>query len=734
MDKTEEPGKKDYPMGLFFKDILLLLRTYLKSCILALLGILIGIAFTLIIPIGLKYIFDSAVSKGDLRLLFILIGALALTFVFRALAAVGQDYIAAQIGAHVTRYLRTRMFQHQQQLPVSFFQRTQSGDVMSYFTNDLIAIETAIVRGLFPGLFFFLMIFSNALLLFIIEWRLALTTFILTPLVLMLSKPFAQRANRKSIESKEYEAGISEMVRENIKGNITIRALGLQAVMKHSFNQIIVKLARSMIQLNFLNSLIGRIAVLGISFIVIMIIGFGAYLVIIGVMTIGALMAFISLLLNIQDGSNGMNMVIPHIFQSVGAMRRVKEFLNQRVTDDFSSASLSLSPFSNEISFDNVSFVYSDQNYALKNITLRIKKGQKVAIVGPSGSGKSTVLNLLMRFYRPSRGGLTFDGQDIWNIAEESLNSQIGFVMQDTFLFNTSIGDNIRNGKLSASNEETEQAGILAEIHDTIRSFPKGYDTIVGEGGGNLSGGQRQRIALARALIRKPAVLLLDEATSALDPKSEAAIYETIGNLGHNYTIISVTHRLSTVVHMDHIFVLKNGQLVEEGTHNSLLSFNGVYKGLWEKQHGLTLDESGDRAWVDIGSLKSIPVLSKLSEKYLEYLSNRFITVRFDKGEHIINQGSPGRAFYIIVKGSVLVTFTDHNDEQQVLTVLESGDYFGEISLIREILTTATVTTRSHTICLSLAREHFLNLIDRNPEVKQIVEAEMEERINKSKK
>ncbi len=724
---VEEPY--NYPLSAFVKDIVLLLRPHLKHCTLIFLTMLVGLAFTLIIPMGFKLIFDRAIGRGDLRLLFILISSLVLIYLVRTLAAVAQDYWVAKMGAAVIKELRTRMFQHQQRLPMLYFQKNKTGDVMSFFSNDLISVETALMRGVFQGLFFLLMIVSNTTLLFFIEWRLALATFILSPPVFMLSKPFAIKANQASILNKDYESNISQVIQENLKGSIVIRAFGLHAYMERIFQQCITRLAKSTLRFHFLNSMIGRVTVLGISFIVMMIIGFGAYLVITGAMTIGALMAFVSLLLNIQDGANGLNLTMPLLFHSTGAMRRIKAFLDQPVRADHSSDGASLSGFTDTISFDNISLAFSDQRHALKDVTLKIEKGQKVAIIGASGSGKSSLLNLLMRFFRPSGGKVMVDGLDIHTIMAESFYSQISVVMQNTFLFNTSIRENIRQGKLDATDREIEEAARLAEIHRVIESFPDGYDTEVAEEGGNLSGGQRQRIALARALVRKPTILLLDEATSALDPKTEAAIYHNLEHLGPAYTVIWVTHRLSTVTDMDHIFVMHNGELVEEGVHPTLLASGEIYKGLWNKQHGFTIDEKGDRVKVDPNRLKDIPVLANLSQEYLEYVANHFITAHFEEAEDIIIRNSPGRTFYIIVKGAVDVIRDEPGREEKALTTLESGDYFGEISLIRKVPTTATVRTRCDTTCLALMREHFLNLLYDNPEIRQTIEIEIEERV-----
>jgi ATP-binding cassette subfamily B protein len=242
-------------------------------------------------------------------------------------------------------------------------------------------------------------------------------------------------------------------------------------------------------------------------------------------------------------------------------------------------------PFQRDIVFDKVGFWYGeDSGFRMENVDLAIAKGSFVGIVGASGSGKSTMLNLLLRFYDPSAGSLRFDGVDARDFTQESLRAQMGVVFQENFLFNASIIENIRLGKPDASYEEVVAAAKAAEVDETIRGFPDGYDTNVGERGGKLSGGQRQRVAIARALVRDPALLILDEATSALDAVTEAKLNETLARIAKTRTVVSVTHRLGSVEGADHILLLDHGEVVEQGGHDQLMALDGLYAALWRKQ------------------------------------------------------------------------------------------------------------------------------------------------------
>jgi ATP-binding cassette subfamily B protein len=350
-----------------------------------------------------------------------------------------------------------------------------------------------------------------------------------------------------------------------------------------------------------------------------------------------------------------------------------------------------------------------------------------VALVGPSGCGKSTLLNLIIRFYDPQTGRVTLDGVDLRHATIESLRGQMGIVFQENVLFNISIRENIRLGKLDASDAEVEAAAKAAEIHDLIESLPQGYDTVVGERGSRLSGGQRQRMGIARAIIRDPAILLLDEATSALDPSTEAAINETLGRLAHGRTTISVTHRLSSVVNVDHIYVLERGTLVEQGTHDELVRQGGLYAQLWREQGGV-----GGGDGVEIASLKTVPMLSQLPEDLLGSLARRLTVERYPAGEIIVRRGDAGDRLYILHRGQVEVFAANPDARQRPLAVLREGDHFGEIALLYDVPRTAAVRASTPVELYSLQRNDFDALLASVPGLRGILQHTMAERARAS--
>jgi len=350
-----------------------------------------------------------------------------------------------------------------------------------------------------------------------------------------------------------------------------------------------------------------------------------------------------------------------------------------------------------------------------------------VALVGPSGSGKSTVLGLLQRFYDPDSGVVLFDDVNMRHAAQASLRAQTAVVFQESFLFNTTIRGNIALARPDATDEEIIAAAKAAEIHDFITSLPEGYNTVAGERGYRFSGGQRQRIAIARAVLKNPAILVLDEATSALDAASEHAINATLARIARGRTMISVTHRLSAVVGMDRVFLFDRGRLMEQGSHAELVAAGGIYSDLWRKQSGVQVDAQEERATVDAAWLAELPLMKGVKTETLVEVARWFGTELFREDRVIVQQGDKGDRFYILARGAVDVSRID--DGRSVhLAKLTDGDYFGEMALLSDKPRNATVRTLTPCVCLSLPRDLFNRLLAREPELRQYIRKISEER------
>ena len=467
-----------------------------------------------------------------------------------------------------------------------------------------------------------------------------------------------------------------------------------------------------------MTSLMERSATLGTLSMQVVVMAISGYLAFRGTITIGTFAAFQALFVSLSYSFMYLAQYMPSLINASGGSVRIEEILNQepKVFDDAGAAALA--PLAHAIELRDGTFGYEPGRPNLAGVNLRIARGESVAFVGPSGSGKSTVLNLLLRFYDPDSGAVLFDGVDLRHATSASLRDQTAVVFQESFLFNTTIRENIALARPHASDEEIVSAAKAAEIHDFIESLPERYSTLAGERGSRFSGGQRQRIAIARAILKNPAILVLDEATSALDAVSERAINATLERIARSRTMISVTHRLSSVVNADRVFLLDRGRLVEEGSHQRLLGNGGIYAELWRKQSGVRVRAGEERASVDGAWLGEFPLMKGVSSETLSEVALWFGTDVFREDRIIVQQGDPGDRFYILARGTVEVTRVDENGHIVPLAKLKDGDYFGEMALLSGHPRNATVRALTPCVCLSLPRDLFDRLLAREPELR----------------
>jgi ATP-binding cassette subfamily B protein len=689
------------------------LRPYRGQSLLVLALILVQVGFMLVIPFGYQAIFDRVLPGRNLAALGgVMLGLLG-AFLLYSVATVLQEGVAARVGTRVMNDLRLRMFERVQRLAVRSPAGRDAGDLVSRFATDLTMVETSIVRPLPVCVLNVLILSASALLLFWVEWRLALFTYVALPLGFVAPRLFGPRATSSTRQRQREDARALGVVQESVAAQAIVTAFGLQRERGELFRRRLGALAEASDAASFWGGMAGRGASLAVSLVQLMVVGVGAWLAIRGHLSAGALVSFVALLLNVGTSVTPLTRLVPPLIHATASLQRIEELLAEPAAIVESPDAVALPVLRREIRFEEVG-LRDGPHVLLREVSLAIQAGESVAIVGASGSGKSTVLRLLMRLEDPTEGRVTFDGQDLRQATDASLRAQLGVVLQDTALFNGTVGDNIRLARPDAADHEVQAAARLAQVHEAILQLPAGYDTPVGDRGDNLSGGQRQRVAIARALLRDPRVLVLDEATSALDPATAAAVDSTLRRLEEGRTVVTVTHRLASVAHVSRTFVLEGGRLVEQGRHEELLQQSGVYRRLWDKQSGFKVAEDGAQARIQPARLHGVALLSGLPDPLLDELAEQFATERFDADRVVFAQGDPGDKLYVIVRGSVSVLDAGGSGSSAV-HVLEDGDYFGELALLDGTPRSRTVRTRTPCLFLTLARQHFHRLLGAAP-------------------
>ncbi len=695
-------------------------------------GLLVEMAFYAAVPMSFKYLVDYAIIPRNEKVLIGILTGLACGLVVASAAGLGLDYLYAKFTTGMLNDLRWQMFSHLQRLSTNFFARSQAADILSRFSSDLLSLDRALASALDGCALPALDLILSAFLLFLLDWRLALIAMLAIPACFLGPHLITPRATAAGHQRKQSESKTSGAVQENISGQSVIKAFSLEKSMLARFSERIAQQAAATLRVSFLSFLIERSASVGTLIVQVLVLGVGGYMAFSGKLSIGSLAAFQALFGNFSTSLTSFTYYYPTLVQAGTGMQRIQELLEEQPGVVDPPDAPPLPRLSREIRFNDVKFGYSPAQLNLDDVNFAIRAGETVAFVGPSGSGKSTVLTLLTRFYEPVAGTVAFDGHDVRVASQDSLRGQLGIVFQESILFDTTIHENIRVGKPDATDAEIEAAARSAEIHDLITAMPEGYDTPVGERGGRLSGGQRQRIAIARALLRDPRVLVLDEATSALDAASEASINQTIERVARGRTVVSVTHRLASIINMDRIFVMERGHLVEQGKHDELLARGGVYAKLWEKQHGFVIAEGGGQARVEASRLHAIPMLQSLDNAALTALADIFITERCPAGRDVFREGDPGDKFYIVARGTLTVWVNTPGDGQKQIRKMDDGDHFGEIALMEDTTRTATVRTSTDSIFLTLARDPFLKLLEREPKLHEAFRKVVAERLKTS--
>ena len=567
-----------------YKRLLLYIKPYLKRLGLAIICIIMAAAANLYVPWIIKDIIDQVLADKDMMLLNVIAVGIVVVFFLRGLFYYGQTYLVSFIGQRVIIDVREVIFRKFQRMPLAYYDQRQTGEIMSYITNDVAALQNALVDSLIELVTEGSILIGSLVMMVYLDWKLSLLTLFLIPVIGQAMKVFGRKLKSTGTVIQERMADITSLLQESISAVRVVKSFVREDYEIQRFqdqNELNFQAAMKNVQLtSLLTPTVEFLAALAVTVIV----WFGGYEVVNGVMTAGALIAFLTYAVNLANPVKRISRVYGNIQRAMAAADRVFEVLDLEEAVRNKPEAKTLPPIDGRVTVEDVSFEYKKGIPALQHVTLTAEPGQMIAFVGPSGAGKSTIANLIPRFYDVTEGSIKIDGFDIRDVTMESLREQIGIVPQETMLFSTTVRENIRYGRLDATDEEIIKAAIAANADEFIRELPNGYDTKIGERGLNLSGGQRQRIAIARAILKNPRVLILDEATSALDTESEKIVQAALDKLMIGRTSFVIAHRLSTIFDADQIFVIENGHVHEHGTHQELLAMGGLYSNLYNIQ------------------------------------------------------------------------------------------------------------------------------------------------------
>ena len=567
-----------------YKRLLLYAKPYSGRLMLAFLFTSVAAAGNLFVPWILKDVIDKVLMNKDIFLLNTIAVTIVIVFFIRGICFYAQTYLMSYVGQKVIIDIREAVYRKLQFLSLGYFEKIQTGTIMSYVTNDVGALQGSIIESATDFVTEMSILIGSLALMFNLHWKLSLLTLITMPLVAKAMDLFGKKLKRTSGIMQERAADITAVLQETISSVRVIKSFvreeyEIARFVKENYANFRAQMKNAQVMAT-LTPVIELIAAIGVTFLI----WYGGFEVINGNLTAGALIAFLVYATNLANPIKRLSRIYGNIQKAMAAAERVFSVLDEKTDIVEKDNATELKAVIGKVDFKAVTFKYNENEVILKDINLEVKAGQMVAIVGPSGAGKTTIVNLLPRFYDPVAGNIYIDDVNIADVTLASLREKIGIVPQETVLFNGSIYDNILYGDLTATTEEVMAAAKAANAHDFIMQMADQYQTQIGERGSKLSGGQRQRIAIARAILKNPRILILDEATSALDTESEKLVQDALDKLMVGRTSFVIAHRLSTILQADMIIVMEKGQIVEQGSHEELLKLDGLYSGLYKLQ------------------------------------------------------------------------------------------------------------------------------------------------------
>jgi subfamily B ATP-binding cassette protein MsbA len=566
------------------KRLFQFLTPYWKTLIVSAVLLLVRASLELVPPLFQRAIIDEVIGQSDLSLLGRYIVLLIGVYAVQQLINAADMYLRHALGEKFILDLRVKLYAYLQRLSLSFFERTSTGELMSRVTNDVNALESFVTHGSALTLVDLLRLFGGAIILFVLDARLALLVLLPVPILAISLRYFNTRIRPIYRRIRARLGDINAQLQDSLSGIQVIQAFVQEDQELARFTTESEGYYRARVEgIRYWSTFFPSMRFVA-SMGTVIVLAAGSVMVVNGSLSLGTMVAFLSYTVSFYQPINRLT-EIDNIFQeAIAAGERIFELLDETSEIEDAPEAVELPAIQGDVVFEDVHFRYGTGDEVLRDVTFHMSPGEVVALVGPSGAGKTSIANLLCRFYDPIHGSITVDGYDLRQTELASLRGQVAVVLQDTFLFNCSIRENLLYGKPDATDEEVLAATEAAFAHEFILALPNGYDTEIGERGVKLSGGQKQRLALARAILADPRILILDEATSSVDAEAEFLIQQALDAVLQGRTALVIAHRLSTIRNADKIIALEEGRIVEVGDHLELMERGGLYSQLYQRQ------------------------------------------------------------------------------------------------------------------------------------------------------
>lgn len=568
-----------------FKRLLAFIKPFRKNLILAIVSAFVGIVCSLLVPVFIGWGVDCMVGAGDVDFsrLYKIAGGLVAVILLSALFQWIMTYHSNKLSYYTVERMRNDVFSKLTRVPLSYIDRNAHGDMINTAVTDIDIVGTGLLQGftqVFSGV---VTILGTLIFMFVLNPWIALVVVVLTPLSFFVSSFIAKGSHDKYREQAKLRGKMTGFASEMIDGETLVKAYSMEDSSAEIFDEMNRKLQKVGVIAHFYSALsnpctrfVNATVYAGVAI-------FGAYLCVKGSLSVGELTSFLAYCSQYTKPFNEISGVVAEFQNALASANRVFRLLD--ADEECNDCDLpQLKVENGNVAFSDVHFAYSEKKPLIRDFSLDVKSGQTVAIVGPTGCGKTTLINLLMRFYDVNHGHITIDGQNVRDVSRDSLRGAFGMVLQDTWLFRGTVRENIAYGAENATEEEIIAAAKAAYAHGFIKRLPQGYDTVLTENGGNISEGQKQLLSIARVMLRRPPMLILDEATSNIDTRTEVRVQKAFARLMEGRTSFIVAHRLSTIRNADVILVMRDGQILEQGTHSELLAQKGFYYELYNSQ------------------------------------------------------------------------------------------------------------------------------------------------------